>query len=190
MKKMTNFHEPSMMKLRNELSAAKYVTKEQRELLKDHLVMFPDLDRTFLFVYLRHLKPKKMVEIGSGEPTHVARAAFLANAKEGSPCKHVAIEPYRVGSVPNQVEVVKTEMQELPDTSLFEDLGDGDVHAVHRLFARHHALRRQHDGVHLPLAEAQERRDRAFPRYFLQLGYEESYLPRTVAAAADDVGSW
>jgi len=54
-------------------------------------------DAAVLHTMIRHHKPRKMIEIGSGNSTRIAASACLMNEKEGMPCELIAIEPF-----PNQ----------------------------------------------------------------------------------------
>lgn len=52
-------------------------------------------DADFLYQFLRHTKPGKVVEIGSGFSTKLARQALQKNAAEtGRRAGHICIEPY------------------------------------------------------------------------------------------------
>jgi hypothetical protein len=42
---------------------------------------------------VRHSKPKRIVEVGSGFSTYITAAALLANAAEGHPAEFLAIDP-------------------------------------------------------------------------------------------------
>lgn len=56
---------------------------------------FFGLDSLMLFIFLRHLKPAKMVEIGQGASTRIALAALELNAREtGASCEFISIDPY------------------------------------------------------------------------------------------------
>jgi len=56
---------------------------------------FFGLDPLMLYVFLRHLKPARMIEIGQGFSTRIALAALARNAKEtGSGCEFISIDPY------------------------------------------------------------------------------------------------
>ena len=68
----------------------RFVNSSHQSLLQSSLVMYPDLDRTILYCFLRHFRPKKVVEIGSGESTHVAQQALKDN---GMDVQHIVIEP-------------------------------------------------------------------------------------------------
>ena len=56
---------------------------------------FPSGDADFLYQFLRHVKPAKVVEIGSGNSTKLARLALRKNqAETGQATRHICIEPY------------------------------------------------------------------------------------------------
>ena len=56
---------------------------------------FPSGDADFLYQFLRHVKPAKVVEIGSGNSTKLARLALRKNqADTGRATQHICIEPY------------------------------------------------------------------------------------------------
>jgi len=52
------------------------------------------VDSINLFCMIRHNKPKKIVEIGSGYSTKIILFAISKNETDGFPCKLTAIEPY------------------------------------------------------------------------------------------------
>ena len=52
------------------------------------------VDAAVLHATVRHYRPKKIVEIGSGHSTRITARACLMNQQEGAPCEFVAIEPY------------------------------------------------------------------------------------------------
>lgn len=52
-------------------------------------------DADFLFQLIRQEKPRKIIEIGSGSSTKVAKHALALNAAEGAPAaEHICVEPY------------------------------------------------------------------------------------------------
>ena len=53
-------------------------------------------DAEFLFQFLRHFKPAKVVEIGSGNSTKIARHALDLNEEAGHSASLVCIEPYEM----------------------------------------------------------------------------------------------
>ncbi|GMV21709.1 MAG: hypothetical protein AMXMBFR57_16580 [Acidimicrobiia bacterium] len=52
------------------------------------------VDAAVLHAMIRHFKPRKMVEIGSGHSTRLAGRACAMNARDGAPVEFVAVEPY------------------------------------------------------------------------------------------------
>jgi len=54
---------------------------------------YPSLDTAVLYAMIRHLKPKRYIEIGCGWSSHVSSAAILRNHKEGIACEPLYIEP-------------------------------------------------------------------------------------------------
>jgi hypothetical protein len=56
---------------------------------------FESGDAEMLYQMIRHLRPAKVIEVGSGHSTRLARLALQANAREtGKVAEHVCIEPY------------------------------------------------------------------------------------------------
>jgi hypothetical protein len=92
----------------------------------------PPVDAEILYCMIRHHRPRRIVEIGSGHSTRLAaHAAFVNAAKHGgAPCEVVAIEPYpddvlRRG-FPGLSRLIARELQDVP-LAEFETLGDGDI---------------------------------------------------------------
>lgn len=61
-----------------------------------HNQSFESGDAEFLYSAIRSFKPRRIVEIGSGDSTKIARTAVLRNEREDAryACDHVCIEPY------------------------------------------------------------------------------------------------
>ena len=56
---------------------------------------FESGDAEFLYQLIRKTKPNKVIEIGSGSSTKIARLALLKNKDEtGKAYSHICIEPY------------------------------------------------------------------------------------------------
>lgn len=56
---------------------------------------FDSGDAEFLYQFIRHTKPRKIIEIGSGSSTKIARLALKRNESEsGIACQHICVEPY------------------------------------------------------------------------------------------------
>jgi len=89
--------------------------------------MFPAADSQILYNMIRHYKPKKIIEIGSGESTKFAKLAIDANEKETNvKTDHICIEPFenlwleKLG-----VEVIRKNVETL-DVSFFKKLSKND----------------------------------------------------------------
>ncbi|HUP23806.1 MAG TPA: class I SAM-dependent methyltransferase [Thermoanaerobaculia bacterium] len=89
---------------------------------------FTRLDAQWLYLMLRHLKPARYVEVGSGLSTWYASVAGARNATEGRPCKLAAIDPYASEQVRGiaGLEVVREPVQSA-DLGPFLALDAGDV---------------------------------------------------------------
>lgn len=80
-----------------------------------------------LYGMLRLLKPKRYVEIGSGNSTLVALRAVAQNAAEGMPCEVTCVEPFEMQWLERTEARVIRERVELLDTSLVQEMESGDV---------------------------------------------------------------
>jgi len=134
-----------------ELTAVDLNASGQLDLLKnfsyrDELVAFPmnrESELTFyydnnafgpgdaevLYSIIRHAKPRRIIEIGSGHSTLMARNAIVANkaADSSYTCKHVCIEPYENAWLKElDVELIRTPV-ELVDLSVFAELDENDI---------------------------------------------------------------
>lgn len=77
---------------------------------------------------LRHFKPRRVVEIGSGYSTRMAKQALDENRKEGHPATHVCIEPYNMPWLEsmNLDAVIRSKVEDTP-LERFTELEAGDV---------------------------------------------------------------
>jgi len=57
---------------------------------------FESGDAEFLYSMIRHLKPRRVFEVGSGHSTKIAQLALKKNATDGTTAEHVCIEPYEM----------------------------------------------------------------------------------------------
>lgn len=74
---------------------AEYKTKRHLFGFTEPNYYFRGFDPLMLYVFLRDLKPAKMIEIGQGSSTQIALAALQENAQEtGAKCELVSIDPY------------------------------------------------------------------------------------------------
>jgi len=93
--------------------------------------MFGAIDGDLLYCMVRHFKPKRIIEIGSGWSTLVATYALRQNKREtGEMGGLVAIEPYpgrhlRKG-FEGLIQVIPQDAQQVP-LDLFQTLGENDI---------------------------------------------------------------
>lgn len=128
MRNLVDFRIPAQEELWRGFVRDKCVTMENTDFLTSG-GMFADLDKVVLYCLVRQLRPRRVLEIGAGQSTHVVRAALKASP---TPCTHTVIEPYRADWLPKNdsgFELLQYELQELPDSLLsrFELLDAGDV---------------------------------------------------------------
>ncbi len=89
---------------------------------------FESGDAEVWYGMIRHLKPKKVIEIGSGYSTLIAQQALDKNHQEtNDPAEHLCIEPYEQPWLESTgVKVVRERVERVP-LDLFQSLGAGDV---------------------------------------------------------------
>jgi predicted O-methyltransferase YrrM len=80
--------------------------------------MFQAVDAEILYCMIRHFRPRRMIEVGSGMSTLLAADAIRKNQAEGYPCCLTAIEPYprsflREG-VPGLTELLEAKVESVP----------------------------------------------------------------------------
>lgn len=110
---------------------------------------YESVDAESLYGILRHVKPKKVLELGSGASSHVIDFARRANEVDGSPFEHEIIDPYPfenpmgpvAGAVPRRVRAEDLDPCEV------EQLEDGDVLFVDTT----HTVKTGGDVVHIVL---------------------------------------
>lgn len=89
---------------------------------------FTTVDATTLYLMLRHHKPARYLEIGSGLSTDYACLVAARNAAEGRPMKMTVVDPFMseaTRALPG-LEVLAREAQDLP-AAWFSQLEAGDV---------------------------------------------------------------
>lgn len=86
-------------------------------------------DAEFLYSAIRHFKPRRIVEIGSGHSTLLARLAIEANQTEDSrhQCDHVCVEPYEQPWLEQTGARIVRKRVELCALSVFESLDRNDI---------------------------------------------------------------
>ncbi|MGE5611849.1 MAG: class I SAM-dependent methyltransferase [Bacillota bacterium] len=92
--------------------------------------MFAGVDGEILYCMVRHFKPKRIFEIGSGNSTYLSAQAVLKNREEGCDCQLVAYEPYPNETLrkgfPGLAKLVETEVQKV-EASAFKELEENDI---------------------------------------------------------------
>jgi hypothetical protein len=92
--------------------------------------MFQAGDAEALYALVRHLRPRRILEIGSGNSTKVSAAACVANARDGVRTELVAVDPQpRVqlaAGLPGLAAIERRDARELP-AERFAELRAGDV---------------------------------------------------------------
>jgi len=86
-------------------------------------------DAEFWYQLIRHLKPKRIYEIGSGYSTLVAVQAIAANQSESADysCEHICIEPFEKPWLENSNIIVLRKTIETIDLDMFRNLDAGDI---------------------------------------------------------------
>lgn len=90
---------------------------------------FESGDAEYWYGLIRYLKPSRIIEIGSGNSTLVARQAIARNQIQDSDyrCHHVCIEPYEMPWLEaTGVEVLRRRVEEV-NPALFGMLGENDI---------------------------------------------------------------
>lgn len=86
-------------------------------------------DAESLYCMIRHFKPARLYEIGSGNSTLMARLAIEKNKSENPSytCHHVCIEPYEQPWLEQSGVVVVRKTLEQMDLNLFKELQQNDI---------------------------------------------------------------
>ncbi len=96
-----------------------------------HNGSFGSVDAEVYWCMLRQLKPRRVMEIGSGNSTKLAARALLQNQADGAQaCEFTAIEPYPpaylTAGIPGLTRLLPEKLEALPLTH-FDALEAGDV---------------------------------------------------------------
>lgn len=97
-----------------------------------HNDYFEGVDGEILYCIIRHFKPKRIIEIGSGSTTYLSASAIQKNKDEDPEytCEFTAIEPYpnRVlrSGLPNLSSLIEEPVQNI-SLSVFKELGENDI---------------------------------------------------------------
>jgi hypothetical protein len=91
---------------------------------------FSRVDAELLYAIVRHFKPARIIEIGSGFSTFAMAEACAANRKEGAPSNFVSIDPYASWVADEEpdglTEHLKTPVEAL-DLAFFKQLQANDI---------------------------------------------------------------
>lgn len=91
--------------------------------------MYESVDAETLYAILRHFKPARVIELGSGASSNVIAEAQAANEHEGSPLRHTIFDPFPFTASPLgpvETEVHRRRTEDI-DPATFSELGAGDV---------------------------------------------------------------
>jgi len=92
---------------------------------------FGPVDGEILYCMIRHFKPKKIFEIGSGNSTYLAAQAVLKNREDvGHECELIAFEPFPndilKAGFPGLSKLISNRIQDI-DLSVFSELKENDI---------------------------------------------------------------
>jgi hypothetical protein len=86
------------------------------------------VDALTLYVMIRHLKPRRYIEVGSGVSTYYCSMAAARNAADGHPMEITCIEPYpyeKLSTIPG-IQVLPQKVEDI-DPAVFGQLQENDV---------------------------------------------------------------
>ncbi len=90
---------------------------------------YPVCDSSTLYAMLRHLKPKRYIEVGCGYSSRCSAAALALNVQDGHPCQSTFIEPYPPPYLTEMNlpgEFLQQKIEQIP-LERFQQLAAGDV---------------------------------------------------------------
>lgn len=91
---------------------------------------FGPVESELLYCMVRHHRPRRFIEIGSGFTTLLTSQALSRNRAEGNDCTFTAVEPYPPeflrDSLPVPVELIMLPVQAIP-LDRFTSLREGDI---------------------------------------------------------------
>jgi predicted O-methyltransferase YrrM len=132
-----DFKEPQQLKLLQEFQSEyqqeyeSFPIEKTSDPLQFHLIggRYEGFDAYILYCMIRHLKPKRIIEIGSGISTLLSAQACRKNKEEGVITELIAIEPnpdetLRKG-FPGLTKLIPKQVQEV-DPKIFAELAPGD----------------------------------------------------------------
>ncbi len=91
---------------------------------------FERVDAEVAYSFVRHRKPKRIIEIGSGNTTLVMASALRKNQAEGYNCELTSIEPFPAPFLKDGLNglsrLIEKPVQQVP-LDVFKTLGKGDI---------------------------------------------------------------
>jgi hypothetical protein len=89
---------------------------------------YPQLDATVLYGMIRRLRPRRVIELGSGASTLVLSEASRANARDGAPLQLDVFDPFPgvADDLPGLGSLRRARAQDVP-LEVLQQLRDGDV---------------------------------------------------------------
>jgi len=94
------------------------------------MLSFAPVNALALYAFIRTMRPRRMIEVGSGMSTRISAAAFEENRRQGYPGTFTAIEPYpdarlRAG-IPGLAKVIPQKVEDVP-LETFLELEENDI---------------------------------------------------------------
>jgi len=108
--------------------------------------MFGPADSEFLYNFIRHTKPNRVIEVGCGTSTKIIHRACELNEQEtGKMTSHICIEPYEESWLEQfpKIELIREKIENI-DIQLFKDLNENDFLFIDSS----HMIRPQGDVLH------------------------------------------
>lgn len=129
-----NWNESAQLSLLQELKFKDELTHIPKEKQPDGTFYinngsFESGDAEFWYQIVRYKKPKRIIEIGSGNSTLVARMAIEKNCMENDnyTCKHICIEPYEMPWLEStNVELIREKVENM-SLNIFMELEENDI---------------------------------------------------------------
>lgn len=91
---------------------------------------FERIDAEIAYAFVRSRKPRRIVEVGSGNTTLLMLAALERNLEEGAPCELISIDPYPAPFLKDGLrgltQLIEKPVQQVP-IELFRTLAPGDI---------------------------------------------------------------
>lgn len=87
---------------------------------------FESVDGETFYCMLRHFKPSKLFEIGSGNSTLLATLALRENLKLGHKTKHTIFDPWPSKFIKSNFKIIQKKVEEIP-LKQFAQLEENDI---------------------------------------------------------------